>query len=352
MTLQNKFISIGHRKIGADYPVYVVAELSANHHHSLQSALRLIEEAKKAGADAVKIQTYTADTITINCKNKYFRIGGGTIWDGKSLYDLYRDAFTPWEWHEKLQKKAYALGLDFFSSPFDTTAVTFLESMNISAYKVASFELVDIPLIETIAETKKPIIFSTGMATKEEIWDALSTAKHCGARQIALLKCTSAYPAPPQEMNLKTLCDMAKTFQVPVGLSDHTLGITASITAVTLGACIVEKHLTLSRKTPGPDSSFSLEPQEFKAMVDGVRTAQAAIGKVSYGPSAHEKASCSFRRSLFAVKDILKGERLTDQNVRSIRPAHGLAPKYLKKVLGKKSRTKINFGTPIQWKHI
>lgn len=347
-----KFIKINGRRIGQGYPVYVVAELSANHHHKLQAALRLMDEAKKAGADAVKIQTYTPDTLTLNCKNKYFKIGGGTLWDGKTLYDLYQDAHTPWEWHGKLKKHAQKLGLDFFSSPFDLSAVAFLESMKVSAYKVASFEIVDISLIEAIAKTGKPIIFSTGMATEKEISEALQAARKNGATQIALLKCTSAYPAPAKEMNLKTLSHMARRFRVPVGLSDHTLGISAPVVAVTLGASIIEKHLTLSRKTRGPDSAFSLEPQEFTSMVTNIRSAQAAMGEISYGASAHEKASKAFRRSLFAVENILRGERFTTKNIRSIRPAHGLPPKYFKKILGKKCLVNLKFGTPLQWKHL
>ena len=258
--------------------MYVVAEVSANHNQDFDQAVRIIHAAKAAGADAVKLQTYTPDTITIRSDREYFKIGGGTLWDGRTLHDLYGDAYTPWEWQPKLKQIADDLGLDLFSSPFDATAVDFLEKMNVAAYKLASFELVDLPLIQKMARTGKPLIISTGMATIEEIEEAMKTARQAGASQIALLKCTSAYPAVPDEMNLRTIPELARRFEVPIGLSDHTMGITVPVTAVALGACVVEKHITLSRSLQGPDSAFSLEPEEFKAMVEAVRIAERALG--------------------------------------------------------------------------
>jgi len=297
-------IEINGRFIGASYPIYVIAELSANHNHKFEEAVSLIKAAKEAGADAIKLQTYTPDTITIDCDNEYFRIGKGTILEGKTLYKLYQEAYTPWEWQPKLKQVANDLGMDLFSSPFDQTAVYFLEEMGVPAYKVASFELVDIPLIQYIAKTGKPIIMSTGMATLAEINEAVTVAREAGCKEIALLKCTSDYPADPAEMNLRTFPHMAEAFAVPVGLSDHTLGIAVPVAAVALGACIVEKHLTLSRAIPGPDRAFSLEPHEFKAMVDAIRTAEKALGNVSYEVTEQEAASRIFCRALFVVKDV------------------------------------------------
>jgi pseudaminic acid synthase len=342
-------LKIGKREIGAGKPVYIIAELSANHNGNLNEALALIAAAKAAGADAVKIQTYTPDTITIDCDNQYFRIGKGTIWEGKNLYDLYGEAYTPWEWHAELQRQAKKAKLDFFSTPFDPTAVEFLEGLHVPAYKVASFEIVDIPLIRAIARTGKPIILSTGMASVEEIDEAVQAIRGEGNHRIALLKCTSAYPALPEEMNLATIPDMAALFGLPVGLSDHSPGIAVPVAAVTLGACIVEKHFTLSRATPGPDSAFSLEPAEFKAMVEAIRDTEKALGRVNYTVSEREQASRVFRRSLFVVKDMKKGEIFTPENVRSIRPGHGLAPKFLPDVLGKKASKGIKRGTPVDW---
>jgi pseudaminic acid synthase len=340
---------IGRRSIGPGHPVYVVAELSANHNQNFDHAVRIIEAAKQAGADAIKLQTYTPDTITIASDREEFRIRGGTIWDGRNLHELYGEAYTPWEWQPKLKKMAEDLGMDLFSSAFDSTAVSFLEEMGVPAHKVASCELVDIPLIQRMARTGKPLIMSTGMATVEEIDEALQTARGAGAIEIALLKCTSAYPAPAEEMNLRTIPEMARRFGVPVGLSDHTMGIAAPVAAVALGACILEKHLTLSRSTPGPDSAFSLEPQEFKAMVDAVRTAEQVLGEVHFGLSAKEAASRAFRRSLFVVKDVKQGEAFTAANVRSIRPGNGLHPRHLPEVLGKRAARDAERGTPLSW---
>ncbi|MGA8617157.1 MAG: pseudaminic acid synthase [Candidatus Sulfotelmatobacter sp.] len=345
-------LTVGHRPVGAGFHTYVVAELSANHNRDYEQAVRIINAAKNAGADAVKLQTYTPDTMTISCDLEVFQIAGGTIWDGRNLHDLYGEAYTPWEWQPKLKKVAEDLGLDFFSSAFDSTAVDFLEKMGVPAHKVASFELLDIPLIQRMARTGKPLIMSTGMATLDEIEEAVRSARDAGASQIALLKCTSAYPAPAEQMNLRTIPEMAQRFGVPVGLSDHTMGIAVPVAAVALGACIVEKHLTLSRSTPGPDSAFSLEPHEFKAMVDAVRTAEKALGEVSFGASGEEEASKVFRRSLFVVEDVKQGEVFSPNNIRSIRPGHGLHPRHLAEVLGKRAAQEIKRGTPLNWEFV
>jgi pseudaminic acid synthase len=342
-------IEIGQRRIGPGNPTYCIAEVSANHNQDYAQAVRIIEAARQAGADAVKLQTYTPDTITIASDREEFRIGGGTLWDGRNLHDLYGEAYTPWEWQPGLKKVANSLGMDLFSSAFDATAVDFLEQMGVPAHKVASFELVDIPLIQKMARTGKPLIMSTGMASVEEIEEALRSARGAGAMQIALLKCTSAYPAPAEEMNLRTIPEMALRFGVPVGLSDHTMGIAAPVAAVVLGACIIEKHLTLSRATPGPDSGFSLEPHEFKAMVEAVRTTENALGEVHFGLSDKEEALRAFRRSLFVVEDVKRGETFTEGNVRSIRPGYGLHTRHLDEVLGKRAVRDIQRGTPLSW---
>jgi pseudaminic acid synthase len=345
-------IKINGRRIGAGQPAYIVAEMSGNHNQNFEQAVRILHSAKDAGADAVKLQTYTPDTLTIDSDREYFRVGGGTIWDGRNLYDLYGEAYTPWEWQPRLKKVADELGLDLFSTPFDYTAVDFLEKMDVPAYKVASFEIVDLPLVGRIAQTGKPIIVSTGMATLAEIEDAVQAIHHAGGKQLALLKCTSAYPALPDEMNLRTIPHLADAFDVPAGLSDHTLGIAVPVAAIALGACIVEKHFTVSRSIPGPDSAFSLEPHEFKAMVVAIRTVEKALGGVHYGVSEKEAKSRVFRRSLFVVKDIAAGETFSDENVRSIRPGHGLSPKYLSDVLGRQAALDIKRGTPLRWSHI
>jgi len=341
-------IIIGQRTIGSGHPVYVVAEVSANHHQNFDEAVKIIHTAKDAGADAVKLQTYTADTITIESDRAEFRVSG-TIWNGRNLYDLYREAYTPWEWQPRLKQVANGLGLDLFSTPFDATAVDFLEKMGVPAHKLASFELVDIPLIEKMARTGKPLIMSTGMATEEEIAEAVQTARRAGAAQIALLKCTSAYPSPPEEMNLRTIPELAKRFQVPVGLSDHTMDAAVPVAAVALGACIIEKHLTLSRSDTGPDSAFSLEPHEFRAMVESVRVAEKALGDVHFGAGAKETGSRVFRRSLFVVEDVKQGQAFTVSNVRSIRPGHGLHTRHLPEILGQRAACDIARGTPMSW---
>ncbi len=347
-----RHIEIGGRRIGAGESVYIVAEMSANHNQNFEQAVEIVHAAKKAGADAVKLQTYTPDTMTLPLDDERFQAGEGTPWEGRSLYDIYEDAYMPWEWQPELKTIANGLGLDLFSTPFDSSAVDFLETLNVPAYKVASFEIVDIPLIERIARTGRPIIFSTGMSTVAEIEEAIRAAREAGATQIALLKCTSAYPSPPEELNLLTIPHLMDTFVVPVGLSDHSLGIAVPVAAVALGACIVEKHFTLSQDIPGPDSSFSLEPQEFKTMVDAIRTAEKALGEIGYETSAAEAQSRVFRRSLFVVKDIKAGETFTDESVRSIRPGIGLHPRHLKEVLGQQAARDIKRGTPLAWELI
>lgn len=342
-------LKIGARHIGPDLPCFIVAEMSANHRQDYGHAVRIMESAKEAGADAVKIQTYTAETLTIDCDNEYFRIKG-TLWDDRTLYELYQEAATPWEWQPRLKKLAEQMGLIFFSSPFDDTAVDFLESISMPAHKVASFELVDIPLLRIIGATQKPVIMSTGMATLAEIDEAVRTLREAGCQQLALLKCTSAYPALPEEMNLRTIPHLAEAFDCPVGLSDHTLGIAVPVAAVTLGACIIEKHFTLRRSDGGPDAAFSLEPHEFKSMVAAVREAEKALGKVSYDVTEHEAASRIFRRSLFVVKDIKAGETFTPENVRSIRPGNGMAPQCMDEVVGRRANRDIASGTPLDRK--
>jgi N-acetylneuraminate synthase len=340
-------IDIAGRCIGTVHSTYIIAEMSANHNQDFEQAVAIVRAAKDAGADAVKLQTYTPDTLTIDCNNQYFQIGKGTIWEGKNLYELYGEAYTPWDWQPKLKKIANDLGLDCFSTPFDATAVEFLEKMDVPAHKIASFELVDIPLLRRVAQTGKPIIMSTGMGTLEEIELAVRTIRDAGNTQLALLKCTSAYPAPPEEMNLRTIPDLAARFGVAVGLSDHTLGIAVPVAAVTLGACIVEKHFTLSRGTSGPDSAFSLEPQEFKQMVEAIRVAEKSLGKVNYDLTKGEIASRVFRRSLFVVADVKAGELFTDKNIRSIRPGQGMSPKYLPEIVGRRAVRNISTGTPL-----
>jgi N-acetylneuraminate synthase len=345
----NPLLHIAGRPIGPGHPVYIIAELSANHGGNFEQAAQTLRAMKAAGADAVKIQTYTADTLTLASDQPWFRIQGGTLWDGRTLHELYQQAAMPWEWTPRLQALAHELGLHFFSTPFDFTAVDFLQQLDVPAYKIASFELVDLPLLRKVAATGKPVIASTGMATLEEITEAVETLRAAGCRELALLKCTSAYPAPPEEMHLRTLADLARRFQVPVGLSDHTLGLAAPVAAVALGACILEKHFILSRSLPGPDSAFSLEPGEFRAMVQAVRDAERALGEVNYTVSPQESKSRQFRRSLFVVADMRAGDTFTPQNVRSLRPAAGLHPRHYDTIIGRRAARDIPRGTPLQW---
>jgi len=342
-------ITLKNRSIGGSNPVFIIAELSANHLQNFDLAVDTIKAMKESGADAVKLQTYTPDTITIDSDNECFQIDQGTLWDGKTLYQLYQEAYTPWEWQPKLKEIAEELGLICFSSPFDRTAVDFLEEMNVPAYKVASFEITDIPLIKYIASKGKPIIISTGIATLADIEEAVNACKRMGNKQIALLKCTSSYPAPLEESNLRTIPNLADTFKTVVGLSDHTLGISASIASVALGVNIIEKHFILDRKMGGPDAAFSMEPDEFRSMVEAVRDVEKALGTVNYDLTEKTKKSREFSRSLFAVEDIRAGESLTEENVRSIRPGFGLNPRYLEQIIGKKARNDIKKGTPLDW---
>ena len=343
---------IGNKKIGKGYPIFIIAELSANHLQKFENAVKIIKAAKEAGADAIKLQTYTPDTITIDCNNEYFQIKQGTLWDGQTLYQLYKKAYTPWEWQPKLKEIAESEGLICFSSVFDKTAVDFLEKINVPAYKIASFEITDIPLIEYVASKEKPVIISTGIATLSDIEEAVNACKRMGNEQIALLKCVSAYPTPLEDVNLRIIPNLADTFKTVVGLSDHTLCISVPIASVALGACIIEKHLTLDRKLGGPDAAFSLEPEEFKAMVKSVREVKKALGEVFYKLTEKTKKGRELSRSLFVVKDIKAGETLTEENVRSIRPGYGLIPKYLKDILGKQATQAIKKGTPLRWELI
>lgn len=342
-------IQIGNRYVGEGEPTFVVAEMSANHLQDYDRAEAIIRAAKEAGADAVKLQTYTADTITIDCDNEYFQITQGTIWDGRTCYDLYKEAYTPWEWQPKLVKLANELGMECFSSPFDFTAVDFMEEMKMPAYKVASFEIRDIPLIRKIARLGKPVIMATGIAYLEDIERAVRTCREEGNEQIILLKCTSTYPTPYEDMNLKVIPHMAEIFDCLTGLSDHSMGSAVAVAGVALGAVMVEKHLTLSRADGGPDEAFSMEPAEFKEMVDGIRIVEKARGKVTYRLTEKQERSREEGRSLFVVQDMHAGETFTEENVRSIRPAFGLAPMHYEKVLGQRAKTDIARGTPLDW---
>lgn len=326
-------ISIAGRQIGIGHPPYIIAELSANHNGKLETALRIIEEAKKAGADAIKLQTYTADTITLNSDAEEFQIRGG-LWDGKTLYQLYQEAHMPWEWHKPLFEHARKLGITIFSSPFDNTAVDLLESLNAPAYKIASFEAIDLPLIKYVAGTGKPMIISTGMADAEEISEAIEAAREGGCQELAILHCVSGYPAPAEDYNLRTIPDMMARHSLVTGLSDHTLDNTTAITSVALGASIIEKHFTLNRSGGGPDDSFSLEPQELNALCRDSRTAWQALGCVDYGRKSSEQGNAKFRRSLYFLKDLKAGDILTRDCVRSVRPGYGLPPKYLDHIVG------------------
>jgi len=332
--------------------VFIIAELSANHNHKLDVALQTIRAAAEAGADAIKLQTYTPDTITIDCDNEFFRLHHGTIWDGQTLYNLYKQAYTPWEWHEKLFAEARNCGLMCFSTPFDFSAVDFLEQFNPPAYKIASFEIFDIPLISKVAQLQKPIIISTGLATIADIEDALYACYQQNNHQVALLKCTSSYPAPIEKANLLTIPDMKQRFGCEVGLSDHTLGITSPVVSVALGARIIEKHFILDKSIGGPDAAFSLDKEEFALMVKHVREAEKALGQVSYELDTKAQASKELGRSLFVVKDIPQGHELTPENIRSIRPGYGISPKYYYEVLGKKANKELKRGTPLRWEDL
>lgn len=340
---------MGPRVIGDGASVLVVAELSANHAHKLSRAVALVRAAAAAGADAVKLQTYTADTLTIDSRDPWFQVPSGGAWAGMNLYELYKSAYTPWEWHEELRDVAREEGLLFFSTPFDRTAVDFLERLDVPAYKIASFELVDTALLRAVATTGKPVILSTGMASLDEIGEAVGTLRAAGTKDVALLKCTSAYPAPASSMNLRTIPDLARRFDVVAGLSDHTLGATSALGAVALGASIVEKHFTLARADGGPDAAFSMAPEEFAAMVAAIRELESAMGGIVYQRTDEEVRTATFRRSLFVVEDVRKGEAFTAANVRSIRPGHGLAPRHLDCVIGRVASRDVARGTPLAW---
>jgi len=342
-------VQIGRRAIGRGHPAYIVAELSGNHNGDIERAVAIVRAAAAAGADAVKLQTYTADTITIRSDQPAFVVPGNGPWAGRTLHDLYQEAHTPWEWHARLFAEARGAGIEIFSTPFDPTAVAFLESLGAPAYKVASFELVDDSLLRKVAATGKPVVLSTGMANLEETTHAVETLRAAGCREMVLLRCTSSYPAPDASMMLATIPVMAETFDCPVGLSDHSVGVIAPVVALSLGACFIEKHLTLRRADGGVDSHFSAEPDEFADMVRNVRRAEAMIGTNKFGPGVEEEGNIVFRRSLFVVKDMAKGEPFTEENVRSIRPGFGLSPRYLDVALGKRATQPIARGTPLSW---
>ncbi|MCE8002220.1 pseudaminic acid synthase [Billgrantia ethanolica] len=340
------YIEIDGRRIAEDQPPYIIAELSANHNGKLETALRIIEEAKKAGADAIKLQTYRPDTITLDCDSDDFKIKGG-LWDGRTLYELYEEAHMPWEWHEPLFARALELGITIFSSPFDTTAVDLLEGLGAPAYKIASFEAVDLPLIEYVAKTGKPMIISTGMADAEEIQEAIDAARGAGCKQLAILHCVSGYPAPAEDYNLRTIPDMIERFGLVTGLSDHTLDNTTAITSVALGASLIEKHFTLDRNGGGPDDSFSLEPKELAELCRDSKTAWSAMGKVDYGRKSSEQGNAQFRRSLYFVEDLKAGDVITETSIRSVRPGFGVAPKKLSSLVGKKVKKDVKANTPV-----
>ncbi|MGO4724027.1 MULTISPECIES: pseudaminic acid synthase [unclassified Inquilinus] len=344
-------ISIAGRKIGPDHPPYVICELSGNHNGELARALKMLEAAKATGADAVKLQTYTADTITLNHDSDQFRIKGG-LWDGRLLYDLYQEASTPWEWHDALFAKARELGITIFSTPFDKTAVDLLEGLGAPAYKVASFEVVDLPLVEYIASKGKPMIISTGLANLAEIHEVIAAARRGGANQLVVLHCISSYPAPMEDANLRTMPNLSQTFDVISGLSDHTMGTAASVTAIALGGSVIEKHFTLARADGGPDSAFSLEPEEFTRLVEDCKSAWAALGRVRYDLKGSEAGNIVFRRSLYVTRDVKAGETLTEDNVRSIRPGYGLAPKHQPEVLGRRASRDLARGEPLAWEMV
>lgn len=341
-----KEITINKRKIGPDFPPYIIAELSANHNGDINRAYQIMEAAKEAGADAIKLQSYTHETITMDCDSEEFQIHGG-LWDGQSLYELYKGAHMPWEWHKPLFDKAKELGITIFSSPFDFTAVDLLEELDAPAYKIASFELVDLPLIARVAKTGKPMIMSTGMANKEEIQEAVDCARKNGCEELVVLHCVSGYPTPAGQYNLKTIADISERFDVLSGLSDHTVDNATAVASVVLGACLIEKHVTMDRNGGGADDSFSLEPKELAQLCKDSKTAWEALGHVNYERTEAEKGNVKFRRSLYVVKDIKAGEKLTAENVRSIRPGFGLAPKYYDKVLNEIANKDVLAGTPL-----
>jgi pseudaminic acid synthase len=349
MSTPPRVVEIAGRAIGPGQPVYVVAEISANHNHDYARALELVHQAKECGADAVKLQTYTPDTMTIDADGPHFRLPASNTWGGLTLHQLYQQAYTPWEWQPRLKEEADRIGITLFSTPFDATAVDFLEEMGVPAHKVASFELMDTPLLRRVARTGKPVVLSTGMARLADIDEAVRTMRAEGNEQLILLRCSSAYPAPASTLNLRTIPHLAGAFGVPVGFSDHSMGIAAAVASVALGACFIEKHFILSRSHGGPDAAFSMEPAELRALVDGVRVAEQALGTVNYAPTEAESGNTVFQRSLFFVEDVRAGEELTPVNVRSIRPGAGLAPCYYDAVIGRRAARDVQRGTPVSW---
>jgi pseudaminic acid synthase len=349
--MTGKEIKINDRTIGPNSPPYIIAEMSGNHNQSLERALNLIGIAAKAGADAIKFQTYTADTLTIDCEKEDFKIRGG-LWDGYNLYRLYKWAHTPFEWHKEMFDHARKIGITCFSTPFDESAVDLLEDLNSPAYKIASFEAVDLPLIRYVAQTRKPMIISTGMANLEEITEAVETAREHGCKDLVLLHCISGYPAPIEQTHLRTIPDLAERFNLLTGLSDHTLGTTVAIAGVAQGACVIEKHFTTSREDKGPDSAFSLEPHELELLCSESKNAWAALGSAGYELKSVEEASMIYRRSIYTVKDIKKGELLTEENIRRIRPGYGLSPKFYEELIGKTAKVDLEIGTAVDWGHV
>lgn len=349
-----KEIKLGKHVIGPQHKPFIIAEMSGNHNQSLERALEIVDAAAKAGADALKIQTYTADTMTLNIENPDFKISDNeSLWNGQNLYQLYQQAYTPWEWHKPIFDRAKELGMIAFSTPFDETAVDFLEELNVPLYKIASFENTDLPLIKKVASTGKPMIISTGMATLAEIDELVRTAKEAGCKDLVLLKCTSTYPASPENTNILTIPHMQQLFEdVQIGLSDHTMGVGVAVASVALGATVIEKHFTLSRQDGGVDAAFSMEPAEMKALVEETERAWLALGKVTYGPTEKEKASLKFRRSIYAAKDIKAGEQFTKENIRIVRPGYGIEPKYFEQILGSICKKNISKGTAITWEQI
>jgi N-acetylneuraminate synthase len=351
MDAEAPYIEINGRRVGPGEPTYIIAEVSGNHNGSYERAVQIVEACAKAGVDCVKLQTYTADTLTIDSDAEIFKVAGDNTWAGTTLHDLYEEAHTPWDWQPKLKKIADDLGVDLFSSPFDFTAADFLDDMGVPSFKIASFECIDAPLVKYVAEKGKPVLMSTGMATMAQIDEAVAAARAGGAGpgKLLLFKCVSAYPALPEEMNLNTIPHLAKTFDVPVGLSDHTLGTEIPLAAVTLGACAIEKHVTLSRADGGVDAAFSLEPHELEQMVQQIRSIEKALGGVSYGPTEHEKPNKVFQRSLIVTEDVKAGDTFTKTSVRSIRPGFGLSPGFIHDVIGRKASRDVSRGTPLSW---
>lgn len=343
------YIEIGKRRIGPGNPAYIVAEMSANHNQNYDAAVEIVRAAKASGADAVKLQTYTPSTLTIDCNAKPFLIPEGNAWAGRTLFDLYGEAYTPWEWQSKLKDVADEVGIDFFSTPFDASAVDFLEDLGVNVHKIASFELIDLPLLRKVAKTGKPIIMSTGLATLGEIEEAVKTVRDAGCDQLVLMECTSSYPASPADSNLRNIPHLSEMFDVPTGLSDHTLGTAVAIASVALGASVIEKHFKLSSSDVGPDTAFSITPNELKDLVNGVRMVEDALGAVNYDVTDKEMNNRCFRRSLFVVADVVMGEIFTEKNVRSIRPGYGLSTRYLPDVIGKKAARNIQKGEPLGW---